>query len=184
MIQKDIRLTAKNPYQIHQREGGKLLLCKSQRSHSLRPAPCFASTERGFSLISAIFLLVVIAALGTFAVTLSTAQQQSAVLDIMGSRAYQAARTGMEWGAYQILPGSAAAFASACRTGGNNSQTISPLSGTLANFSVVVNCVAASHTEGASTVWGYQLSVSAAQGARNTSDYVERSVASDVWVVE
>ena len=43
--------------------------------------------QRGFSLISAIFLLVVIAALGTFAVTLSTNQQQSAALDVLGARA-------------------------------------------------------------------------------------------------
>ena len=59
----------------------------------LAPLP-LASAQRGFSLISAIFLLVVIAALGTFAVTLSTSQQQSAALDVLGSRAYQAARAG------------------------------------------------------------------------------------------
>lgn len=140
--------------------------------------------ERGFSLISAVFLLVVIAALGTFAVTLSTTQQQSAALDIMGSRAYQAARTGVEWGVYQVLPGSAAAFASTCRTVGNNSQTISPLSGTLANYTVIVNCVATSHTEAASTVWGYQLAASAAQGIQDMPDYVERNAASDIWVAE
>jgi autotransporter translocation and assembly factor TamB len=42
--------------------------------------------QHGFSLVSAIFLLVVIAALGTFAVTLSTTRQQSAALDVLGAR--------------------------------------------------------------------------------------------------
>jgi Tfp pilus assembly protein PilX len=59
--------------------------------------------QHGFSLISAIFLLVVIAALGTFAVTLSTTQQQSAAMDVLGARAYQASKAGIEWGAYQVL---------------------------------------------------------------------------------
>lgn len=151
---------------------------------SPRCASCRLHFERGFSMISAIFLLVVIAALGTFAVTLSTTHHQSALLDIMGSRAHQAARAGMEWGAYQVVPGSAANFASTCRTSGSSSSAVSPLAGTLANFTVTVNCVATSHTEGASTVWGYQLAASAAQGTPNAFNYVERSIASDVWVVE
>ena len=82
--------------------------------------------QRGFSLVSAIFLLVVIAALGTFAVTLSTTQQQSSALDVMGARAYQAAQAGIEWGAFQVLPNSAAVFATTCRTAGT-SQMVSPL---------------------------------------------------------
>ena len=134
-------------------------------------------------MISAIFLLIVIAALGVFSVTLSTTQHQSALLDVMGSRAYQAARAGIEWGAYQVLPASAGSFASTCRTIGSSSSAISPLSGTLANLTVTVDCVATSHTEGVSTVWGYQLAASAAQGIPNTFNYVERNAASDIWVV-
>lgn len=187
MTQKaeNITLTANNPHQPRQREERELLYELSHSRTNTWPfARCLRFHERGFSLISAIFLLVVIAALGTFAVTLTTTQQQSAALDIMGSRAHQAARTGIEWGAYQVLPASAAGYASTCRTGGSNSQTISPLSGILANFTVTVNCVATSHAEGASTVWGYQLAASAAQGTLNTLDYVERNIVSDVWVVE
>ena len=166
-------------HRLHQRKEGKLL-----RNGSAPSVYSRISVEGGFSLVSAIFLLVVIAALGTFAVTLTTTQQQNAALDIMGSRAYQAAHAGIEWGAYQVLPGSAAAFASTCRTGGSNSQMISPLSGTLAGFTVTVNCAASSYTEGASTVWGYQLAVSATQGVPYTLDYVERSIASDIWIAE
>lgn len=132
--------------------------------------------QRGFSLVSAIFLLVVIAALGTFGVTLSTTQQQSAALDVLGARAYQAARAGIEWGAYQVLPASAAAFATACR-GGATSQVIAPLPNTLAGFNVTVGCSATSHVEGVSTLWVYQLDSTAAQGTVATPDYVERQMA-------
>lgn len=74
--------------------------------------------QRGFSLVTAIFLLVVLAGLGAAMLTFSTAQQQSSTLDILGSRAYQASRAGIEWAAYQVVQASGATFASGCR-GGN-----------------------------------------------------------------
>lgn len=132
--------------------------------------------QQGFSLVTAIFLLVVIAALGTFAVTLSTTQQQSAALDVLGARAYQASRAGIDWGAYQVLPASAAAFASTCRTAGSNSQSINGLPNSLAGFAVTVGCQASSHVEGTSTLWVYNLTSTATQGAVATPDYVERQM--------
>jgi MSHA biogenesis protein MshP len=136
------------------------------------------SYERGFSLVSAIFLLVVIAALGTFAVTLSTAQQQSAALDVLGARAYQAARTGIEWGAYQIIQSDVAAsgFAGACQTGGVLPQP-GALPGTLSGFGVSVGCSASAHSEVAATVTMYRLTSTASTGApAGAPDYVERQV--------
>lgn len=58
---------------------------------------------RGFSLVSAIFLLVVLAGLGAAMVQLSTMQHTSSALDVQGTRAYQAARAGIEWGLYRQL---------------------------------------------------------------------------------
>ncbi|OGS93480.1 MAG: hypothetical protein A2061_08000 [Gallionellales bacterium GWA2_59_43] len=138
--------------------------------------------QRGFSLISAIFLLVVIAALGAFAVTLSTTQQQSAALDLLGARAYHAARASVDWGAYQIIIGGpAGGFAAACQAGGAVPQP-GALPGTLAGFAVAVGCVATSHDEGARTiaggnpVWIYTLTATATQGVVATSNYVERQI--------
>lgn len=135
------------------------------------------TAQRGFSLVSAIFLLVVIAALGTFAVTLSTTQQQSSALDVMGARAYQAARAGIEWGAYQMLPNSAVpgGFATSCRPG-PTSQVIAPLPNTLAGFSVNVQCASTAHSEANATVTIYQLTSTATQGTPATPGYVERQM--------
>lgn len=134
----------------------------------------FRMRERGFSLVSAIFLLVVIAALGTFAVTLFTTQQQGAALDVTGARAYQAARAGIEWGAYQAVPQSGAAYATACRLGATSRVVALP--GTLAGFEVNVQCGAASSVEGASTLWVYSLTSTATQGTVGTPAYVERVI--------
>lgn len=140
-----------------------------------RHAAGLTRSSKGFSLVSAIFLLVVIAALGTFAVILSTTQQQSAALDVMGSRAYQASRAGIEWGAYQVLPASTAAFATNCRVGAT-SQVVSPLPNTLAGFNVNVQCSATAYSEAAATITVYQLTSTATQGTVATPSYVERQM--------
>jgi MSHA biogenesis protein MshP len=61
------------------------------------------SAEAGFSMISAIFLLVVLAGLGVAMMTISTVQHHDTALDVQGVRAYQAARAGAEWGVYRYL---------------------------------------------------------------------------------
>lgn len=123
--------------------------------------------QRGFSLVSAIFLLVVIAALGTFAVTLSTTQQQSAALDVLGARAYQAARAGIEWGAYQALRSSSCSAPP---------PTLAALPGTLANFTVTVQCSSTAASEAGTAITIYQLTSTATQGTPATPNYVERQM--------
>ncbi|MEO7621626.1 MAG: hypothetical protein ABIS30_01060 [Gallionella sp.] len=122
--------------------------------------------QYGFSLISAIFLLVVIAALGTFAVTLSTTQQQSAAMDVLGARAYQAAKAGIEWGAYQALHNNS------CTA----SQVLAAMPNTLANFSVEVDCIATAVSEASAAITIYQLTSTAIQGAVTAPNYVERQM--------
>lgn len=59
-------------------------------------------TQQGFAAIAAIFLIVVLAALGGFMVTFSNTQQITSVQDVQGSRAYWAARAGLEWAIVRI----------------------------------------------------------------------------------
>lgn len=136
-------------------------------------------SERGFSLVSAIFLLVVIAALGTFAVTLSTTQHQSEAMDVMGKRAYQAARAGVEWGAFQIIQSgvSGTTFAFDCQTPAGTQSSVPLTATTLTSFSPVsVRCSAVSAVD-ATSVWVYTLSASAvAGGTVGNPDYIERQL--------
>jgi MSHA biogenesis protein MshP len=139
-----------------------------QQSHATCYAiNCVKDRQRGFSLVTAIFLLVVIAALGTFAVTLSTTQQQSSALDVLGSRAYQAARAGIEWGAYQALQNGGSCLASTPLAG---------LPNTLAGFSVTVTCTPTATTDGGAPITLYQLTSTASQGASPSPSYVEREM--------
>ena len=88
--------------------------------------------QRGFSLFSAIFLLVMLSALGAAIVKVSTSSQIASAIEVQGERAYQAARAGIEWGLYrQLRSNSCAATTSFALPAGN----------TLSNFTVTVKCV-------------------------------------------
>ena len=59
--------------------------------------------QRGFSIVAAIFILVALAVLGTYIVSVTSNRSVALALDLLGSRAYQAARAGIEWNGYQIV---------------------------------------------------------------------------------
>jgi len=130
--------------------------------------------QKGFSLVTAIFLLVVLGTLGTMMVTFFVAQQQSSALDVMGSRAYQAARAGVEWAAYNVAQqpqdSGCVGIASPLFSAGD-------LAGTLSPFQVTLTCNAASAVEGASTIYVYDLTSTAVYGgAPGNTDYIERVI--------
>ena len=58
---------------------------------------------RGFALVLAVFLIVSLAAIGGYLLTVANVQVESTTKDELGARAYQAARGGLEWGAYRVL---------------------------------------------------------------------------------
>jgi MSHA biogenesis protein MshP len=96
--------------------------------------PYLNKPARGFSIVAAIFLLVVIGLLAAAMVSLQTVQQQESALDVQGARAYHAARAGIEWGLYQQLR----VANPVC----NNTVSFAlPAGNSLSNFSVTVSCV-------------------------------------------
>lgn len=134
--------------------------------------------QRGFSLVTAIFLLVVLSALGAMMLTFFSAQQQSSALDVMGVRAYQAARAGVEWGAFQVIQSNVAGpvFANGCMPGPSTSS-VPALGGTLSVFNVTVSCSAVSSVEGATSIAVYNITSTATfGGAPGQPDYVERVI--------
>jgi MSHA biogenesis protein MshP len=72
------------------------------RSSTARRSICI-SRARGMSLVAALFLIVVIAALGAFAVRIGLGQQQTVNLSLLTSRALAAANAGIDWSAARAL---------------------------------------------------------------------------------
>lgn len=139
--------------------------------------------QRGFSLMSAIFLLVVLSALGAFMVSLSNVQQATSALDMQGSRAYQGARAGIEWGAYQIMtpentnPAAGGAVQYACPAA---PSSMPALGGSLNGFAVTLACVSSVYAENGNVVTAYQLTSTATYGIAPSTDYVERSIKASI----
>lgn len=104
--------------------------------------------QAGFALPSAIFLIVVLAALGAIVVTVAGLQHTSSARDVIGTKAYQAARAGIEWGAYKVLQQGAALGAGVCPA----STPIPMPAGTdLTGLTVNVTCALTNADEGSRT---------------------------------
>ena len=86
----------------------------------------------GVGLVTAIFLLVVLAGLAVALVSIFTAQRQAILLDEQGTRAHQAARAGIEWGLFQRLR------ANGCAPGTTHPVALS--GDVLGGFTVGVTC--------------------------------------------
>lgn len=126
-----------------------------------------AAAERGFSIVSAIFLLVVLSTLGAFMATFSSVQHVTSALDVRGAQAYQAARAGIEWGTYRVLRNSSCAA----------SQVLNDVPG----FVVTVGCVAsATYSDGVTPVTAYQITATAGSGTVGGMGYVERQLQATV----
>jgi len=121
--------------------------------------------QGGFSLVSAVFLLVVLAGLGVYAVRINTLQQHTVTAGLRAAQAFHAARTGVASGAYRALNG-----------GGCSSGTLNLTEGATAGFRVSVQCIERTHIEGASTVRVFVFDVRAEAGAYGGPDYVSRRV--------
>ena len=123
--------------------------------------------RRGFAILSAVFLLIVLALLGAMIVNLSSAQQIGSARDLAGSRAYFAARAGIDWGVYQALRAGSCAAAS----------TLPALAGSSQGFAVQVGCAASGpFDEGGVTVMVYKVTSTATIGTPGTFDYADRQL--------
>lgn len=128
----------------------------------------------GFVLPSAIFLLVILAALAAYMTTLSRTSHVSSALDVQGVRAHQAARAGIEWAAWQVVDpqGLFPPPAPPCPP----SPSTVALGGSLAAFTVNVTCARMLVTDGADQIAVYTLTSTATAGAAGTVDFVSRQI--------
>ena len=141
--------------------------------------------QRGFLIIAAVFLLVVLAGLVAYLLTVSTTSQAASAADFNSARAYQAARAGAEWGVYQILRNPVGGtYKPACDGGAANKNLT--FGSTLGAYTATVACTSVSLTEGAGTVRAYRIVSNACNvptgggacpnAAATTTTYVEREV--------
>jgi MSHA biogenesis protein MshP len=139
-----------------------------------------ARGQAGFSLIAAIFLIVVLAALGAFAVQVAMTQYQGSTQELFEARGQAAAEAGIEYGANLTLQ----APAICASTPSSNTFTLTQ--GALKGFVVTVTCTPTQHQiySPSTSTWQsytvFALAATATYGTYGESGYVARSVTRNV----
>jgi len=145
--------------------------------------------QAGFAAIAAIFLVVILAALGAFMLTFSNTQQLTSAQDIQGSRAYWAARAGLEWGIGSVV-------ASVGTLGDTEPDTTASICTNTdravganfdGGFTVIVRCVKAAYTEAAASpnrfIFQFTSEATATGRSPGTVGYIQRSMSASMECV-
>jgi MSHA biogenesis protein MshP len=126
-----------------------------------------ATSQRGMSMVVAIFLITIVASLAAFAVTVGTATRESENLQLLADRAKSAARAGTEWGAFRALV--------------NGSCTANPpfnlTEAALRGFRVTVTCTQV----GSAPHPVYEIDAFAQRSNFGAADYASSRVTRRVW---
>ena len=136
--------------------------------------------QSGFSVVAAIFLLVVLAILAVIIASVTGLQQASSQLDILGARAYQVLDPNNNLNAANCTSGPGGApVMSACPV----SPTNLALAGSLTPFTATVTCtLTADTTEGNRNVRVFTITSTACNqagpcpAAPASAEYVERQI--------
>ncbi len=123
----------------------------------------------GFSILIALFVLLVLGALAVFIVTLSGVEHRTPLLQLQATRAYWAAESGLQWGMHAVLKNGTCPAATTITAPG------------LAGFSARVSCTSTAHTEQGKTFSVYALTSVASNGTFGSRvDFVQRKLEATV----
>ena len=137
-----------------------------------------AHIQAGFIIPAAIFLIVVLAALGAYAVTISTTQSFSSAQDVQGSRAYHAARSGLEWAIYRALDPTNTSVVAPANATWPSFPTCPAAVLTINGFTVTVSCTPLDYNENDTvrSIRVYSITAKAESGTVATPGRIEREL--------
>ena len=98
-------------------------------------------TQQGSSLVIAIFIIVVMALLGATLLKMVMTNEEDYAYEVLGTRAYNAAQTGLQWKLQQIFPLNTNPNVGACTDDGLALTTVEGLN----QCSAIVTCTAITH---------------------------------------
>ncbi len=114
--------------------------------------------KAGFTLVQAIFILVVLSLIGVVMMRLIGVESSTSVFALQGARAYQASRSGLEWGAARASGGNSC----------NGTMTVE-------DFTVDVTCSNQQFTEGPIGPYAvYRINATATYSIYGSPDFVSR----------
>lgn len=138
--------------------------------------PSFPPWQRGVSVITAVFIMLLLGVISALMVNLMSTAHMTSAQDIEGSRAYQAAQAGVEWGLYHVLDPlntTSLPVMPACPA--------PPILPVIDGFTVSLTCDrfpdnANVYTEGDRSITVYRLVATANKGTLGTPGFIERQI--------
>lgn len=128
-----------------------------------------ATKQSGFSLVTAIFVLVVLGALGGYMVSISGTQHYTTLHAFQGAKAYHAARSGIEWGVGDIM-------------NDGSCVTDPTFGGASSSFTVEVSCeLINGYSEGDQNYEIFQITSTAFTGSLGNPSYAARQITATVF---
>ena len=124
--------------------------------------------QRGFTIVSAVFIVVILALIGSYIVSISSLTRTSENLGILGLRTYFAANSGLEWGIYQVTNGPGPYNCPASPTTLNLTQA------GLNGFKVVVTCTQNTFIERGKSFKIFEFESFGEFGVVSSIDYTSR----------
>ncbi len=135
---------------------------------------CPTNKQRGFTLVMAIFMVVVLGLLGTYMLRLSGVQYATGSYALQSARAYQAGKAGLGWATAMI--NNEAVAGQGCTTVNNKILTLPAIPG----FTVTLTCEGKAYTEGSDAYYIYRITAHSEFGDYNSADYVSRELEKSV----
>ena len=130
--------------------------------------------QRGFSIVTAIFIMVIMGMLGAYMVSISGVQRTTSSYALLGASAYKAAGSGVQWAIYQAFNDTAATCGGAPST--TTIHTFTPAGAGLNGFNVTATCSYTRHQEGGSCFYLFFVTAKAEYGTYGGPDYISRRV--------
>ena len=123
--------------------------------------------QKGFTLVMAIFILLVTSLLGIYMLRMSAVELDTSNYAFQGARAYQAARAGIEWAVADILNGGNCTQVSA-----QTAMTFTGING----FTVSLSCSSQTFSEGSLNPIVYTITATSQYGVFSASNYASRQI--------
>jgi MSHA biogenesis protein MshP len=100
MFPKQSLILTKLPSQLP----SKLPNQMSRQLPSQSAKPRYPNQQAGSALVIAIFVIIVLSVLGTALVKMLESSQESVAYEVLGTRAYTAAQSGLQWQLAEVFP--------------------------------------------------------------------------------
>lgn len=145
---------------------------------------CPTSKQRGFTLVMAIFILVVLGLLGRYMLRLSGVQYATTSYALQSARAYQAGRAGLGWATATI--NNEATDGQGCSAINTKSVLTETDIPDMPGFTVTLECKSESesesgdYTEGSDSYFIYKITAHSQFGGYDSVDYVSRQLEKSV----